>query len=58
MVALEGGPVTQLCRKDTLGLTTGRGKADMTHTPNRSLKRIFGYPLVADYRERLARISS
>jgi len=41
-----------------LGLTTGRGKADMTHTPNRSLKRIFGYPLVPDYRERLARISS
>ena len=41
-----------------LGLTTGRGKADMTHTPNRSLKRIFGYPLVADYRERLSRISS
>jgi len=40
-----------------LGLTTGRGKADMTHTPNRSLKRIFGYPLVHDYRERLARIS-
>ena len=30
----------------------------MTHTPNRSLKRIFGYPLVPDYRERLARISS
>jgi Domain of unknown function (DUF4338) len=41
-----------------LGLTTGRGKADQTHAPNRSLKRIFGYPLVADYRERLARISS
>jgi hypothetical protein len=41
-----------------LGLTTGRGKADLTHTPNRSLKRIFGYPLVPDYRERLARISS
>jgi len=40
-----------------LGLTTGRGKADMTHTPNRSLKRIFGYPLVHDYRERLARVS-
>jgi hypothetical protein len=41
-----------------LGLTTGRGKADLTHTPNRSLKRIFGYPLVPDYRERLARIPS
>jgi hypothetical protein len=41
-----------------LGLTTGRGKADLTHTPNRSLKRIFGYPLVADYRDRLARVCS
>jgi hypothetical protein len=41
-----------------LGRTTGRGKADLTHKPNRSLKTIFGYPLVADYRERLARLSS
>jgi hypothetical protein len=41
-----------------LGLTTGRGKADLTHRPNRSLKRIFGYPLVADYRERLAQCVS
>jgi hypothetical protein len=41
-----------------LGLTTGRGKADMTKKPNRSLKRVFGYPLVPDYRERLQRIAS
>ena len=41
-----------------LGLTTGRGKADQTRKPNRSLKRIFGYPLVDDYRERLATIAS
>jgi hypothetical protein len=41
-----------------LGLTTGRGKADNTHVPNRSIKRIFGYALVADYRERLARVGS
>jgi hypothetical protein len=40
-----------------LGLTKGRGKADMTHRPNRSIKRIFGYPLVSDYRERLAQVS-
>jgi len=40
-----------------LGLTTGRGKADMTHTPNRTLKRIFGYPLAPDYRERLSTIA-
>lgn len=41
-----------------LGLTTGRGKADQTMRPNRSLKRIFGYALVRDYRERLGRIAS
>jgi hypothetical protein len=41
-----------------LGLTTGRGKADQTNKPNRSLKRIFGYPLVADYRERLGWLPS
>lgn len=41
-----------------LGVTTGRGKADQTHTPNRSLKRIFGYPLVPDFRERLAHVAS
>jgi hypothetical protein len=37
-----------------LGLTTGRGKADQTKRQNRSLKLIFGYPLVRDYRERLS----
>ncbi|MEK6718644.1 MAG: Druantia anti-phage system protein DruA, partial [candidate division NC10 bacterium] len=31
-----------------LGLTTGRGKDDLTHAPNRSLKLLFGYPLVRD----------
>ncbi len=40
-----------------LGLTTGRGKADQTMLPNRSLKRIFGYALVRDFRERLGRIA-
>ena len=40
-----------------LGLTTGRGKADQTNRPNRSLKRIFGYPLAPDYRERLAHVA-
>jgi len=37
-----------------LGRTTGRGKDDQTHRPNRSLKDIWGYPLVADFRRRLA----
>jgi hypothetical protein len=36
-----------------LGVTTGRGKNDLTHKPNRSLKDILVYPLVADFRARL-----
>lgn len=40
-----------------LGRTTGRGKADPTHKPNRSYKEILGYPLVADFRHRLGRMS-
>jgi hypothetical protein len=36
-----------------LGMTTGRGKDDQTGKPNRSLKQVFGYPLVKDFRDRL-----
>ena len=36
-----------------LGMTTGRGKADQTKQPNRSIKLVFGYPLVPDFRPRL-----
>lgn len=36
-----------------LGLTTGRGKADQTNRPNRTLKQVLGYPLVKDFRRRL-----
>ena len=36
-----------------LGLTTGRGKNDPRHAPNRSLKAVFGYPLEKDYRKAL-----
>ena len=36
-----------------LGLTTGRGKNDNTRKPNRSLKYVFGYPLVKDLRKAL-----
>ena len=35
------------------GITTGRGKNDQTNKANRSLKVILGYPLAADFRERL-----
>jgi hypothetical protein len=40
-----------------LGRTTGRGKADLTHRPNRSLKEVLGLPLVADFRERLVGVA-
>lgn len=36
-----------------LGRTTGRGKDDHTHLPNRSRKAVFGYPLCQDFRHRL-----
>lgn len=36
-----------------LGRTTGRGKDDLTHKPNRSIKDVWGYPLVKDFRELL-----
>ncbi len=38
-----------------LGRTTGRGHADCTHRANRSLKEVWGYPLVKDFRARLTR---
>jgi hypothetical protein len=36
-----------------LGLTTGRGKDDQTHRPNRSRKQVLGYPLTPRFRELL-----
>jgi len=36
-----------------LGQTTGRGKNDLTHKANRSLKAVLGYPLCRDFRQRL-----
>jgi hypothetical protein len=38
-----------------LGRTQGRGKDDLTHRPNRTLKDVLGLPLVSDFRERLFR---
>jgi len=38
-----------------LGRTTGRGKADVTHRAQRSIKAVLGYPLVKDFRARLTR---
>jgi len=37
-----------------LGKTTGRGKDDLTHRANRSLKELWVRPLVEDFRDRLA----
>jgi hypothetical protein len=36
-----------------LGRTTGRGKDDQTHRPNRPIKEVPGYPLSKRFRERL-----
>lgn len=36
-----------------LGHTTGRGKDDLTHRQNRTVKDVLGLPLVVDFRERL-----
>jgi hypothetical protein len=36
-----------------LGRTQGRGKDDLTHKPNRTLKDVLGLPLSGDFRERL-----
>jgi hypothetical protein len=33
-----------------LGDTTGRGKNDQTHRPNRSIKAVWGYPLGKRFR--------
>ena len=37
-----------------LGKTTGRGKLDQTGKPNRSIKDVYVYPLVRQFRERLS----
>ena len=39
-----------------MGRTTGRGKNDQTNRPNRSIKDVWGYPLVHDFRERLCTV--
>jgi Domain of unknown function (DUF4338) len=36
-----------------LGQTTGRGKADLTHRANRSLKELWVYPITKDFRQQL-----
>lgn len=36
-----------------LGRTTGRGKDDQTHRPNRSIKQVLAFPLSRRFRELL-----
>ena len=36
-----------------MGRTTGRGKADHTGRPNRTLKEVLGLPLIPDFQARL-----
>jgi len=36
-----------------LGRTTGRGKNDLTHQPNRPVKEVLGYPLNRRFRQLL-----
>lgn len=36
-----------------LGWTTGRGKDDLAHRPNRPIKKVLGYPMTRHFRERL-----
>ena len=38
-----------------LGRTTGRGKDDQTHRPNRSIKEVYGLPLTRKFRQLLSR---
>ena len=40
-----------------LGQTTGRGKDDLTHRANRSLKDVLGYPLARDFRAWLSEVA-
>jgi Domain of unknown function (DUF4338) len=39
-----------------MGHTTGRGKDDQTHRPNRTLKEVLGLALTNDFRERLVSV--
>jgi hypothetical protein len=41
-----------------LGQTTGRGKDDLAHKANRSIKQVLGYPLVNDFRQRLSQLAA
>ena len=39
-------------------MTTGRGKDDATHLPNRPINNVLGLVLVKDYRQRLCEVAA
>lgn len=41
-----------------MGHTTGRGKDDLAHKANRSIKQVLGYPLIKDFRQRLSQVGT
>ncbi len=51
--ALYRGTCYRAANWISLGMTTGRGKNDLTHKANRSLKEVLGLPLVRRFRELL-----
>jgi hypothetical protein len=52
-----GGTCYRAANWQVLGQTTGRGKDDLTHKANRSIKTVLGYPLVKDFRQRLLQVA-
>jgi hypothetical protein len=54
--ALYKGTCYRAANWISLGFTTGRGNNSLTWKPTRSLKESLGYPLVADFREKLGRL--
>jgi hypothetical protein len=51
--ALYRGTCYRAANWIVLGRTTGRGKDDLTHRPNRTVKEVLGYPLIGHFRELL-----
>lgn len=49
-----GGTSYRAANWISLGLTTGRGKDDLTHKANRPLKEVLGYPLIERFRQGLS----